>query len=178
MKVAEASRSVLLVLTPQFLATEWTRPDFRAGLLAALAADGGRKPVIVLLLGGGQLCAADLEPSLRLLLHSSLLLSWSEPGCLQQLEQALLYAGHSSILLQQQQHNNQLMSSTTTVVNSGGGGGYYYSGAGVISSPPTFQTLSHHYYGGGGGDHFHHHQTIYSEVPEKQLPPPQIVSHI
>ena len=178
MKVAEASRSVLLVLTPQFLATEWTRPDFRAGLLAALAADGGRKPVIVLLLGGGQLCAADLEPSLRLLLHSSLLLSWSEPGCLQQLEQALLYAGHSSILLQQQQHNNQLMSSTTTVVNSSGGGGYYYSGAGVISSPPTFQTLSHHYYGGGGGDHFHHHQSIYSEVPEKQLPPPQIVSHI
>jgi TIR domain len=185
MKVAEASRSVLLVLTPQFLAAEWTRPDFRAGLMAALATGGSRKTVIVVLVGGGgQLRSMDLEPSLRMLLHSSQIVMWNEPGWQQQLEHAVFYAGgggstNASI---HQLHARQLMPTEAVV----GSGGYYY-GAAVISpsptlAPPPLPPTLHHYYDGGGGDHFYHHQhhqSIYSEVPEKLSSHQQLnISHI
>jgi hypothetical protein len=189
MKVAEASRSVLLVLTPQFLATKWSRPDFRAGLMAALATGGSRKTVIVVLVGGsGQLRSLVFEPSLRMLLHSSQVVMWNEPGWQQQLEQAIFYGGgggsHNATM--HPLHGRQLMPmSTEAVVGSGG----YYCGSNVTSPSPTFQSLVpppplptplHHYY--GGGDHFYHHQhhqSIYSEVPEKLPSHQQLnISHI
>jgi len=154
LKVAEASRTIVIALSHHFLATEWTRPDFRAGLMAALA--DGRRPVIFLLLPSSPLAAGDqqLEPSLRLLLHTSLVLSWSEPACLQHLEQALLYAGASS------------RGSPFPLETSGGGRPYYGEVTPYqMQAQPAVQ--QQHYYGS------HHFQTIYSEVPEKMN-----ISHI
>ncbi|KAB0801576.1 hypothetical protein PPYR_03762 [Photinus pyralis] len=71
---ADASRRVLLVVSPGFIANEWLRPDFRSALQAALRNIHRHK--LVCLLNGDPLEPMDSE--LRVLLRACSVTRWGE----------------------------------------------------------------------------------------------------
>ena len=76
-RASEAAHRTVVILSPNFLKTEWSRYDYRSGLLQAV--NNGSKKVIFVLLGnvesGG---AGSLDPNLRLLLKNNIVLCWGE----------------------------------------------------------------------------------------------------
>ena len=76
-RASEAAHRTVVILSPNFLKTEWSRYDYRSGLLQAV--NNGSKKVIFVLLGnvesGG---AGSLDPNLRLLLKNNIVLGWGE----------------------------------------------------------------------------------------------------
>lgn len=71
---AEASRRVVLVVSPSLLCNEWSRPDFRAALQAALRT--GHRHKLICVLSGDPL--EPMDPELRALLRACNVTRWSE----------------------------------------------------------------------------------------------------
>ena len=80
-KVSEASNKIIIVLSQNFLQTEWSRMDYKAGLLQTLST--GKR---VIFLVAGVLDLTLIDPTLRLLLKTGEVVSISDPGLMQRLE--------------------------------------------------------------------------------------------
>jgi hypothetical protein len=76
-RAAEASHRTLIVLSANFIATEWSRYDYKSGLLQAVNNGGHGRKVVFVILGGIE--GSLVEPSLRLLLKNNIVLHWGEP---------------------------------------------------------------------------------------------------
>ena len=73
-RAGEAAQRTIVVLSPNFLKTEWARYDFKSGLLQAV--NQGSKKVIFVLVGSLDSCQRD--PNLRLLLKNNIVLQWGD----------------------------------------------------------------------------------------------------
>ena len=73
-RAGEAAQRTIVVLSPNFLKTEWARYDFKSGLLQAV--NQGSKKVIFVLVGSLDSC--QLDPNLRLLLKNNIVLQWGD----------------------------------------------------------------------------------------------------
>ena len=73
-RAGEAAKRSIVVLSPNFLKTEWARYDFKSGLLQAV--NQGSKKVIFVLVGSLENC--QLDPNLRLLLKNNIVLQWGD----------------------------------------------------------------------------------------------------
>ena len=109
-QATEASKRTILVLSENFLKSEWSRFDYKSGLHGALRPD--RKKLIVIMLG--DVATRDIDPDLRLYLKTSHVLHWGESRFWEKLKYALpdkkkilTNSGHSSVV-----------SSTTSVLSS------------------------------------------------------------
>ena len=74
LQATEASKRTILILSENFLKTEWSRYDYKSGLHQAFRV--GRKKLIVVILGN--IAPRDLDPDLRLYLKTSTVLHWGE----------------------------------------------------------------------------------------------------
>jgi hypothetical protein len=74
LQATEASRRTILILSENFLKSEWSRYDYKSGLHQAFRV--GRKKLIVIILGN--IAPRDLDPDLRLYLKTSTVLQWGE----------------------------------------------------------------------------------------------------
>ena len=81
-KVSNASKKIIIVLSQNYLQTEWARLDLKAGLLQTLS--GGAQKLVFLVAGVIDLNLID--PTLRLLLKTGEVMSISEPGLMNRLE--------------------------------------------------------------------------------------------
>ena len=77
MRAAEAAHRTIIVMSANFLATEWSRYDYKSGLLQAVNNGGQGRKVVFIVLGGVE--SSLLDPSLRLLLKNNIVLHWGEP---------------------------------------------------------------------------------------------------
>ena len=73
-QATEVSRRTVLVLSENFLKSEWSRYDYKSGLHQALRA--GRKKLIVIVLG--DVASRELDPDLRLYMKNSVVVHWGE----------------------------------------------------------------------------------------------------
>ena len=73
-RAGEAAQRTIVVLSQNFLKTEWSRYDFKSGLLQAV--NQGSKKVIFVLVGSIDSC--QLDPNLRLLLKNNIVLQWGD----------------------------------------------------------------------------------------------------
>jgi len=73
-RAAEAAQRTIVVLSPNFLKTEWARYDYKSGLLQAV--NQGSKKVIFVLVGSVE--NTTLDPNLRLLLKNNIVLQWGD----------------------------------------------------------------------------------------------------
>lgn len=71
---SDASRRIILVVSPALLCNEWSRPDFRAALQAALRA--GHRHKLICVLCGDPL--EPMDPELRALLRACSVTRWCE----------------------------------------------------------------------------------------------------
>lgn len=71
---ADASRRILFVVSPSLICTEWTKPEFRAALQAALRTTFRHK--LVCILSGDPL--EPMDPELRALLRAATITRWGE----------------------------------------------------------------------------------------------------
>jgi len=67
------SRRTVLLLSDNFLRSEWSRYDYKSGLHQALR---NRKKLIVIVLG--DVASRELDPDLRLYMKNSVVLHWGE----------------------------------------------------------------------------------------------------
>jgi hypothetical protein len=74
LQATEASKRTILILSENFLKSEWSRYDYKSGLHQAFRV--GRKKLIVIILGN--VAPRDLDPDLRLYLKTSTVLHWGE----------------------------------------------------------------------------------------------------
>lgn len=81
---SEASRRVILVVSPGLLTAEWSRPEFRAALQAALRTAHRHKLVCVLL---GEV--EPMDPELRALLRACTVTRWGEKRFWEKLRYAM-----------------------------------------------------------------------------------------
>lgn len=81
---SEASRRVILVISPGLVANEWSRPEFRAALQAALRTAHRHKLVCVLI---GEV--EPMDPELRALLRACVLTRWGEKRFWEKLKYAM-----------------------------------------------------------------------------------------
>jgi hypothetical protein len=68
----ESSKRTIIILSENFLKSEWSRYDFKSGLHQALRA-GNRKPIIIML---GDIPSREIDPDLRLYLKNGTILYW------------------------------------------------------------------------------------------------------
>ena len=83
----EASRRSVLVLSENFLKSEWSRYDYKSGLHQALRNGRPRKLIVVVL--GDATSRRDLDPDLRLYLKNSVVLHWGDKLFWEKLRYAL-----------------------------------------------------------------------------------------
>lgn len=81
---SEASRRVVLVISPGLIQNEWSRPEFRAALQAALRTAHRHKLVCVLV---GEV--EPMDPELRALLRACVLTRWGEKRFWEKLKYAM-----------------------------------------------------------------------------------------
>ena len=81
-KVSNASKKIIIVLSQNYLQTEWARLDLKAGLLQTLS--GGAQKLIFLV--AGVIDPNFIDPTLRLLLKTGEVVSISEPSLMNRLE--------------------------------------------------------------------------------------------
>ena len=74
-KVMQSSRKTIIVLSNNYLRTQWVNSDYKAGMYHALTEEKNQKLIFVLL--GGQ-DAALADPTMVSMLNSSIILQWGE----------------------------------------------------------------------------------------------------
>ena len=72
----QVSYRTIVLLSHNFLKTEWSRFDYKSGLHQALSQPTGKKLVFVVL---GDIEGALLDPDIRLCLKTNIVLQWGEP---------------------------------------------------------------------------------------------------
>ena len=80
-RVSDASKKIIIILSQNFLDTEWTRLDFKSGLLRSVS-NGGKQ---ILFLVVGPINLNMLDPTLRVLMNTGEVLSVTDPLILNQL---------------------------------------------------------------------------------------------
>ncbi|EFN88591.1 Protein toll, partial [Harpegnathos saltator] len=115
LEAVDASRRVLIVLTRDFLQTEWSRFEFRAALHEALR---GRASQLVIVQAGRHVgVEVERDPELRPYLRSAaLILTWGEKRFWERLRYGIPPSVTASI-------TTTATSNTTATVGGGGGGG-------------------------------------------------------
>ena len=111
----EASKRTILVLSENFLKSEWARFDYKSGLHQALRNHKGSsssKKVIVVMLG--DVANRDIDPDLRLYLKTAYVLHWGEAKFWEKLKYAL--PDRTTSLMGSTQ--SSVVSSTTSVLSS------------------------------------------------------------
>merc|ERR1712241_428584 len=73
-RASEAAQRTIVIVSPNFIKTEWSRYDYKSGLLQAV--NNGTKKVIFVILGN--IDNSLLEPNLRLLLKNNIVLQWGD----------------------------------------------------------------------------------------------------
>ena len=73
-RAAEAAQRTIVIVSPNFLKTEWSRYDYKSGLLQAVN-NGTRKVIFVIL---GNVDHSQMDPNLRLLLKNNIVLQWGD----------------------------------------------------------------------------------------------------
>ena len=164
-QATEASKRTILVLSENFLKSEWSRFDYKSGLHQALRSSSGsgngNKKLIVIMLG--DVANRDIDPDLRLYLKTSNVLHWGEARFWDKLKYALpdkkfsTGSGHN--------HNN-------CASNNGSGGSTQSS---VVSSTTSVMSSMSSNHAGQGAGHHHSPQNsgIYQPQPRytMRLPP-------
>jgi Leucine-rich repeat (LRR) protein len=84
-QASDASRRTIIVLSENFLKSEWSRYDYKSGFHQALRT--GRNKVIVIVLGNVE--SRDIDPDLRLYLKTSIVLYWGDGHFWEKLKYAL-----------------------------------------------------------------------------------------
>ncbi len=74
-QAAAASRRTVIVLSENFLRSEWSRYDYKSGLHQALRSGLRRRLLVVTL---GDVNSRDVDPDLRLYLKTSIVLQWGD----------------------------------------------------------------------------------------------------
>jgi len=85
-QATENSRRTILILSENFLKSEWSRYDYKSGLHQALRSAGHKKLIVIVL---GDLAGRDIDPDLRLYLKSGLVLYWGDKHFWDKLRYAL-----------------------------------------------------------------------------------------
>ena len=82
----ESSKRTIVVLSENFIKSEWSRYDFKSGLHQALRATGNRKPIIIML---GDIPSREIDPDLRLYLKNGTILYWGSKSFWEKLKYLL-----------------------------------------------------------------------------------------
>jgi len=85
LRATEVSRRTVVVLSENFLKSEWSRYDYKSGFHQAMRS--GRRKLIVIVLG--DISARDIDPDLRLYLKTNVVLHWGDKLFWQKLRYAL-----------------------------------------------------------------------------------------
>ena len=85
-KVMQTSKKTIIVLSNNYLRTEWSNPDYKSGLVQTIAADKNVKLIFVLV---GNQDSALTNPTICQLLSTNILLQWGEPQFWSKLRYAL-----------------------------------------------------------------------------------------
>nr|CAH7734366.1 unnamed protein product [Callosobruchus chinensis] len=157
LEAAEASRRVIIVLTRNFLQTEWSRFELRQALHEALK---GRAFKLVIL-EEGPLPEAELDPELKLYLKTAERVRWGEKRFWEKLKYAMpSVEPRGKINANYRRNINNYTIDSRVVANGGSGGG------GVVSHH------THHTYPEKIRHHSHHQGQAPPSPGMQMLPPP------
>lgn len=154
LEAAEASKRLVIILTRNFLQTEWSRFEFRAAIHEALR---GRMSQLIVLQAGPVAPEAEADPELRPYLRSALILRWGDKRFWERLRYAMPPAGShlarktSSSSLYRRNVNTYTLEDRPEKGSS------------------TLRVPHHHH-------HHHHHHTLFKDSPELLQPPPAYTS--
>lgn len=103
-QASEASKRTILILSENFLKSEWSRYDYKSGLHQALRnGKNGQKLIVIVL---GNVAHRDIDPDLRLYLKTSIVLYWGDRHFWDKLKYALpdvskkeFFCGYNSMQL-------------------------------------------------------------------------------
>lgn len=115
-QATEASKRTILVLSENFLKSEWSRFDYKSGLHQALRSSKGKLIVIML----GDVANRDIDPDLRLYLKTSHVLHWGQKNFWEKLKYALPDQSLANKVngLMGSSTQSSVVSSTTSVLSS------------------------------------------------------------
>lgn len=85
-QASDASRRTVIILSENFLKSEWGRYDYKSGLHQALRQGKATKVIVIVL---GNVPNRDIDPDLRLYLKSSIVLYWGDRQFWEKLKYAL-----------------------------------------------------------------------------------------
>jgi len=85
LRATDVSRRTVVVLSENFLKSEWSRYDYKSGFHQAMRS--GRRKLIVIVLG--DISSRDVDPDLRLYLKTNVVLNWGDKLFWQKLRYAL-----------------------------------------------------------------------------------------
>ena len=85
-QASEVSRRTILILSENFLKSEWSRYDYKSGLHQALRSCKAAKLIVIVL---GNVANRDIDPDLRLYLKTSIVLYWGDKHFWDKLKYAL-----------------------------------------------------------------------------------------
>jgi Leucine-rich repeat (LRR) protein len=172
-EAVESSRRTVIVLSKNFIQSEWCRFEFKSALHAALRGKKNRLVAITL----GDLPTRDLDPDLRVCLRSATVLSandklfWAKLRCALPNPRASFNNSNSSRTLTRPGSGSSVTSSVSNTYNCSQGGGstlpLNVSGSvGVVTNHNSNTLMSN---GGGGSHHLnHHHQTLLHHHQQQQ----------
>ncbi len=109
-RAAEASKRTIIVLSDNFLKSEWSRFDYKSGIHSAFR-NGSKKIIFVQM---DALTSREVDPNLRLYMKTNIVLKWSD----KQFWEKLRYSLPDVNKKQQQQQQHQLTSGQSSVVSS------------------------------------------------------------
>ena len=139
-QATEASKRIILVLSENFLKSEWSRFDYKSGLHQALRSSGNKKLIVIML---GDVANRDIDPDLRLYLKTSNVLHWGEARFWDKLKYALPdkklglgnCSGNGSGAGSTQ---SSVVSSTTSVMSSMSSSAHSPQNSGIYQPQPRY----------------------------------------
>jgi Leucine-rich repeat (LRR) protein len=115
-QVTEASRRSIVVLSENFLKSEWSRYDYKSGLHQAMRSKNRKNNSRMIVVILGDVSNRDLDPDLRLYLKTSVVLHWGDRLFWQKLRYALPDVPMAKLA------KNNNVSANANVIHSIGGG--------------------------------------------------------
>ena len=114
-RATEASKRTILVLSENFLKSEWSRYDYKSGLHQAMRSDGRKKLIVIML---GDVANRDIDPDLRLYLKASTVLHWGDRFFWEKLRYAIPDKPKKGGSVSPTSGQSSVVSSTTSVLSS------------------------------------------------------------